>query len=98
MSIATEPRTWLTPVELEVLLHLYHRTEPLPEDPPHQNALRYLQPIGAVNLNPVAAQYEWSITNKGEAWVRMLLNAPPPRKAWVDQKGNVMDFVEENET
>lgn len=80
-----------TPVELEVLLHVYY----LPEQHPRANtpavgkAYAALIMQGLIKANPTEGCYE--CTSLGRAHVEQLCRLPLPKERWIDYKGDVID-------
>jgi len=89
----------MSPLELEVLLNIYY--SPVWQNPKfvHEEAFIFqLKENGIIaeskrkTLEPPLT-HGWALTDKGNAWVQLILNVPMPKKAWVDENGQVIKVV-----
>lgn len=75
-----------TPNDIDVMLHYYvsPAKHPREEAPAVREATAKFVRDGL--LEP-QEEGHYSATDRGQAWVEMLLRVPFPRKAWVDETG-----------
>ena len=78
-----------SPLEIEVLLHYYYSPDPHPK---HNTE-------GVVNIihkfrnhGIFTDQVQPYLTDKGKAWLHLILNTPYPKQVFVDQFGNVIEL------
>jgi len=81
----------MSPSDLEVLIH-YHC---FPLKHPRCNAPAVIQAIKMFLRDEIIKECEndsgYTTTEKGRAWVKMILSTPYPTQQWVDDKGNVIN-------
>ncbi len=80
-----------SPITLEIVLHYYYSPDPYPHDSPAaKDSIQRLINDGILKSNPVR------ITDKGIAWVLVLLRTPYPQlvSTWVDANGVVIPGLE----
>ena len=79
----------ITPIELEVLIYHYCSPEPYPyrESPAGSAAIKKFREDGIFNtaIHP-------QVTDKGKAWLKLILDVPYPRQVFVDQNNNVIEL------
>ncbi len=91
----------LTPLKLRVLLDIYTGAQREHSSPAHKQAITSLliehgviQPITdvsiAVDPDEGYCGIEFETTEKGNAWVRAILQTNEPVRAWVDSEGKVL--------
>ena len=75
----------MTPLELEVLLHIYYSPEinPLMESMAGSAALRRFAEENTIFLDPEGT---YRLTEKGDTFVKMLLATPIPIQQWIDPR------------
>ena len=88
-----------TPNDIEVLLHYYVSPEPHPRveaDAVRQTIGRYLKE-GILEEDKEGTFVEgtkklncYCVTDKGKAWLRLILSVPYPKQAWVGQDGKII--------
>lgn len=83
----------MAPVDLEVLLHYVGSCEQHPKfDTPFvRKAIETFLTADILfhdkpNNNPSSI----TLTSRGEAWLKMLLQTPYPRQVWVDQNNEII--------
>lgn len=80
----------LTPVSIEILLHIYCRWEPLPRQhaPATLAALKMFERFDVIAVEDRPSGY--TVTNKGAALVQMLCSSPLPesRAVFFDPRSN----------
>jgi hypothetical protein len=79
----------MTPYELSILMH--HYTSPCRHDNYHtvlyNDIVNRFREDGILNVGPV------SVTEKGIAFINMILSVPMPEPAWIDPR--TKDIIEE---
>ena len=76
-----------TPVEIEVLRHYYYSPDPHPRH--HTPAVS--DAINKFRRNDIFTdQVHPNLTDRGVAWLKLILNTPYPKKAYTDQYGNLI--------
>lgn len=69
-----------TPVQMQVILHYYYRTDDPPDLPPAvQDAQRFLETIGLLKKNDAGSRPSFVITEGGKLYVEALKVVPFPR-------------------
>jgi len=89
----TDPRTMETiysPSNIEVLLHCHTCPRPHPrlEAGAVKDAIMMFLHLGAIEPD---TKNNYKTTPMGKAWVQALCNVRPPRPAFVDESGNVLE-------
>jgi hypothetical protein len=83
-------KTIYSPNNIDVLLHCH--TCPRPHErfnaPAVQDAIRDLLNAGAIEPD---GDERFSTTPLGRAWVQALCSVPPPRTAFIDEQGRVIE-------
>lgn len=82
----------MSPSDLEVLLH-YHRTSmphPRWDAPAVIGAIDGFLKDGIIVENQENRIKTYTITDKGKAWLTMILKTPMPLTAWVDENNKVV--------
>lgn len=76
-----------SPLEIEVLLHYYYSPDPHPKHNTEvvSNIIHKFRNDGIFTV-----QVQPQLTDKGKAWLTIILNTPYPKQAFVDQQGNVI--------
>jgi hypothetical protein len=80
----------LTPLHLEIMLHAYAHADPVPRShaPAVQRFVHDLEDEGLLDTQFPLGALHVRATEKGKAFVAMLLNTPMPEQAWVDSRNN----------
>lgn len=79
----------LTPLELEILLHYYSSSDEFKtESRKTDDAI--MRFIYDDIIEPLTETSPERLTNKGKAWVELVLNTPMPQQVWLDGNGNVI--------
>lgn len=81
----------MTPYTLTLLIHI--RTSPAKF--PLSNTSVYEETINTFKQNKIIKPYTeaetgYQLTNKGIAWLKLILNTPLPKRAYVDSSGKVI--------
>lgn len=83
----------MAPNDLEILIHFYVS----PAQHPRQGAVDHdcerLEELGVLRLTGHNTKY--SITGKGKAWMRCILDTPFPQNVWLDDHGHIIDINED---
>ena len=76
----------MTPNELEILMHYYISPKPHPriDAPACQETTQKFMDDGIFEFN---GGDSYLVTEKGQAWIRMILKTPYPIPAYIDHKG-----------
>jgi hypothetical protein len=79
-----------SPLALQLLLHCYARVEAHPdaENPIQKKILSDFSAHGITYRDDIH-QCDRT-TDLGDAWVALILQTPPPTKAFLDQHGNII--------
>jgi len=82
-----------SPNNIEVLLHCHTRPQPHPrlDAGAVRDAIGEFLRLGAIEPDEEANC--WRTTPLGKAWVQALCNVPPPRTAFVDEHGNLIEGI-----
>ena len=86
----------LTPNALEVLIHYHTCRSPHPrlEAPAVKDDIHYFVDSGIFvkkdlcNITGPSSQYTYCVTEKGKAWLTMILRTPCPVNRWTDPRTN----------
>jgi hypothetical protein len=75
-----------SPLEIEVVLHYYHSPEPHPRvnAPAVKEAIQRFVNDGILSAAEGPALLK--VTDRGNAWVRMIVETPYPEGAWIDPR------------
>lgn len=78
----------MTPNDLEVLIHCYVSPERHPriDAPAVREAIKKFIRDGIIDERH-------RTTEKGEAWLELILRVPYPKKAYVDEEGKVIRYT-----
>lgn len=78
-----------SPLEIEVLLHYYYWLDPHPK----HNTEGVAKIIHKFRVDGIFTdQVQPYLTDKGKAWLHLILNTPYPKQAFVDQHNNVIEL------
>jgi len=72
------------PINIEVLLHCYYRSDAIPKSPATQSAIYDLLAEEAIRETSAICSY--TTTLKGDAWVKALMATPPPKLVFIDPR------------
>ena len=77
----------MTPLGITVVLHYYTTPEALPNSdaPAVREMVSSLIRDGILGREALGLPF---VTDRGRAWIELLLRTPFPRMAWVDENGN----------
>jgi len=88
------------PANISILLHCHCSPEPIPHYIPSDDAppvtieaIDGLMAAGAIEPDREAGEGHFRTTPLGRAWVKALCDLPPPRQAFIDQAGRVINDV-----
>lgn len=84
-----------SPNDIEVLIHCYLHSYPhLHIDTPEvRDTINWFRQHGIVDTT---GENTYGTTDKGAAWLQMILNTPFPTEAWVDENGEMIDVCKPN--
>lgn len=86
----------MTPVELEILLYyynMYQSKHPRFDVSDIIKAHNFLVKYEFIKKQLcMGGEYYYFITEKGQAYVRLLCSVPWPKQIWTDQQGNEIKF------
>lgn len=87
-----------TPNDIEVLLHYYVSPDPHPRAhaPAVQETTKQFLKQGVIQLCADGLG-GYSVTPRGEAWVKALCAVPAPRRGWISADGTVLSVEDYNE-
>lgn len=78
-----------SPLEIEVLLHYYYSSDPHPK----HNTEGVSDIIHKFRVDGIFTdQVQPQLTDKGNAWLKTILNTPYPNQVFVDHYGNVIQL------
>ena len=78
-------------IDLEILLH-YNKTNEMQENltPMYVTSLDYLVIDGILEFTD---EKHIEITQRGRAWLNMLLATPYPKQAWIDDHDEIVSYI-----
>lgn len=89
----------MAPIELEILLNIYY--SPVWQKLYKTNILNATVD-NLMRLGVIRHRDEWGceyhrehdleMTDKGKAWIHLILNVEPPKQAWIDKNGEIINF------
>lgn len=78
-------------LKIEVLLHYYCSSKPHPDC----NTPGVIEIIKSLRKEGIFTdQVQPALTDKGKAWVKLILNTPYPEQVFVDQNKNIISIDE----
>lgn len=91
----------MTPNDLEILIHYYTSSKPHPRlSAPAVKAsieeflafgiLKLREDISAGTHADITKLGMYRLTDKGRAWLSMILKTPYPKQVWIDQSGDII--------
>ncbi len=83
----------MTPNDIEILIHYHSCPEPHPRihAPAVEDSIRNFLADGILELRKTDKEDTFRTTEKGRAWLQMILDTPYPTLVWVDEKGNKIE-------
>ena len=80
----------MSPSDIEVLIHCHVCPRPHPriDAPAVRDAINRFCDHGIIIYTD---ENTYTTTDRGKAWLQMILNTPFPTRAWVDKNGEVID-------
>lgn len=87
----------MTPLDLEILSHYYVTPEPHPNQEAHavQASIGCFVSDGILEQRPRTGEnplLSYQLTEKGVAFLQLLLQTPYPKQVFVDDSGNVIEY------
>lgn len=85
-----------SPRNIELLLHChlcYSKPVPGLEEDTHGALMAVIHDFVITGAIERLEGYRYQTTPRGRAWVQALCNVPPPRSAFTDELGRVIEFT-----
>jgi len=82
----------LTPNALEILIHYFVCPDPHPRfhAPAVKEAISHFLEEGILESNDSLDLGTYSLTDKGGAWLTIILQTPYPKQVWIDQDNKMI--------